>query len=384
MQALFVFISSLTGFAWSITDSFVLISYVINILAFSLFALFRHRDVQLNLVWKLDIPVLLLILWRFVVNYTLKSLSTNTFTKNLKFIFDISPIFLYRVSLWRDYYDYVIKSFLLTLSLITALSFLELAGFIKLGLFNNGDLLGFHRNHIKSGFIWGLASLVAVILGLKRNKYYLLLSALLVVGLLLTHARSYYLGFMAAVLFISILVSLKHSVRYILYSGSIVVLTFMSILSIDSVRNRFISIFLGISTDGSIMCRLVFMKEALKAFAANPLTGIGYGEWPDYFSKLGYSCPDYHVHNIYLHELVETGIVGFALLSFFVVYTLFLLSKEYLKQDNGDEYILIGISALVLFATGGLFEPNLVKTVVMIPTFTLVGMALSVVKYEQR
>ncbi len=372
------------GFSWAITDSFVLIGYILTLFLVVYHLLMERRHVFS--ISKGDTTPFALILWRLITSLENNIPLGLSVSKNLKFIFDISPVFIFRGEVILKFYKYILFSFLISLSIITLVSFLELFSIKNLDFFSSGMLEAFHRNHIKSGYIWSLASLISLVFLINtRNRYFIPVFFLLFIGLLLTHARSYYLGFLGASAFIFLYVGLKHSARHMI-KGIILVSILILIGSLlDNVRSRFLSIFTELQTDTSIKCRLIFWEEALQAFRENPVFGIGFGGWQSFFGELqklkGYECPNYHAHNIFIHEMVESGVMGIAILSIFLLYIFLKISKVYFRNNISIEaeiILLIGVSALVNMAVGGFFEPALVKSVVLIPTFTLVGLAMGV------
>ena len=371
---------ALFGISWSITDSIVLAGYL---LVLTTAALHRFRGLNLS---KVELYVVSIAVWRSVTALVGGTLSLSLTMKNLKFLFDVSPILLFRNPELLRGAGVMILAFVFSLSSITLVSFVELFGIANMDFFKGGMLEAFHRNHIKSGFAWSLGSLVVLVLAIKKDRRFLVLFPLLLVGLFYTQARSYYLGFVGATAGVFLLMALKHSVRYIVLGSALLFSILAGGYFITPVKDRFLSIFTDLQSDMSIKCRLIFLEEGLKALWENPFFGIGFGKWREYFAKLreihAYNCPDYHVHNIFVHEAVETGLPGAILLSFLFGYLLFRLFLSYLRAPTGgdaESYLLIGIAALLNFIIGGMFEPSLVKSVVLLPTFTLVGLALGVI-----
>lgn len=395
-----MFSAVLTGISWAITDSIVLISAVINTLIFLGIIFYENKCITSDLLKlkkyiklskHIDLPIFLLILWRIITYFVT---TTNLLDiakilwKNLKFFFDFLPFIIFRSRLWYEYYNIIFLSFIMSLFIITLLGFLETFNIIKLGFIKNADLLGFHRNHIKSGFIWGLGASISLIIGIKdkNNVLLYLIFPILTLGLFMTHGRTYYVGFLIVSVYIFILLSIKYSFRkYVRILVFTLITPVLFIITFESIRYRFSSIFTGIFTDTSIKCRLIFYKESISAFIKNPITGLGYSHWSEYFSSLNYNCPDYHVHNIYLHELAETGIIGAIILIYFIVFIIIKLTNEFfkVKKAHEEKLILIGLAAFLLFSIGGFFEPNFVKSVVLIPTFTLTGITFSILKSQK-
>ncbi len=367
----------LFGITWSISDSFVLIAYTLILCAF----LIRSKADLKDFGYTEVLPSLLT-MWRLFVAVIKGTFGLKAIWKGFKFLFDVSPVYVFRKEDLLNRSRHLFVSFLLSVSLVTVLAFAVRLFNLPVDMYDHGtQMKAFFMNHIKSGFVWSLASLVCLILGFKWDRRILLLFPLLIGGLMITEARSYYLGFILSSLGVFLLIGIKRSPRYMLYGGGVILATFVAGYLIEPVRVRFLSIFTGLETDNSIKCRLIMWKEGLLSVQDNLLLGIGFQGWPTFFGSKGYPCPNYHAHNILIHELVETGIVGFTILVAFLVYIFYRLVRAYLRSRGWiyeEAVILTGFAALVNFVVGGMFEPALVKTVVLVPTFTVVGLALGV------
>ncbi|GEM_PF-5921704 len=364
--------------SWSISDSIILSAYTLFLLALIPRIVFTDLPSLKIKDPVLQLPILLS-LWRLLTSYIAENISLKVLWKASKFLFDISPVLVFRAL--PDASRPILLIFPVAVGLMTLMAIGVRYLGLPLDFYSGGQLKAFFVNHIKSGFIWSLASLTALILGIKHDRRFLFLMPLLIYGLMITHARSYYLGFLCSALMVVLLLSLKRSPRYTLIGGGLLLSILGVGYSLPSVRDRFLSIFTQIDKDMSIKCRLYMWRESLEAVKSDPIFGIGFQKWPEFFQGKGYPCPNYHAHNIYLHEFVETGILGGLILILFLGYLIFKLTRTYLSM-KGDTYeeavVLTGLSALVNFGIGGFFEPALVKTAVLIPTFTLVGLALGV------
>ncbi len=377
---------ALFGFSWSITDSFILIAYILVLIyILALYFLsgnirFSWRDLSLQ-----EFLVFGFFLWRLITSLVKKSPLSEAISKNLKFVFDVSPVFFMRKVAYSKHINVLLITFLVSLSLITILGILEFLNLIDLGLWSGGDMLGFHRNRIKAGFIWSLGLIVALAYGLKINRAYLVLTILMTVGLFFAKSRGYYLGGLSAITLMLFLFGVKHSFRFTALAYFLIASTVGLVLYlVEPVRYRFLSIVANIGTDNSIRCRLFFWEEGLKAFKESPLFGIGYRNWSEYISgvmeKQGVHCPDYHAHNMFIHTLAETGLIGLLLLVAFIGFLFYKLTKLYFDEDNRfrECVYLIAVGALTSLSVGGFFEPADVKTVVLVPAFSVVGLALGV------
>lgn len=65
----------------------------------------------------------------------------------------------------------------------------------------------------------------------------------------------------------------------------------------------------------SITIRLEIWRASLEAWLSSPWTGIGWGELPYYlYQHLTTIGLDRNAHNLFIHFLAETGLIGTALL----------------------------------------------------------------------
>ena len=101
--------------------------------------------------------------------------------------------------------------------------------------------------------------------------------------------------------------------------------------------------------DGSISQRLNFYSEAITQIKANPILGVGIGNWKiksidaDKENIVGYRVP-YHVHNDFLELATETGIIGAGLYVLIIIFSLSfvlkLLKRNLLNQFHENEFLL--------------------------------------------
>lgn len=90
----------------------------------------------------------------------------------------------------------------------------------------------------------------------------------------------------------------------------------------------------------SIIIRLELYQQAINAFLSAPLFGIGWGElgYYMYLNKESIGI-DRNAHNVFIHFLAETGIIG---TSFLVIALYFLCPKRYINI-YAPLYAIIGI-----------------------------------------
>ncbi len=209
----------------------------------------------------------------------------------------------------------------------------------------------------------------------KSGIISLILSAICSWAVICTGCRGAYLALLA-ILFGIILISAKflwqnYKKIYLSVLGAICSLSAIAILSLQSVRMRFLSIFI-MRQDSSNSFRFNVYQSSLQMFADNWLLGIGCGnqnfrEIYGLYMKTGFdalSC-----YNIFLETAVESGI--FALIAFIgFLYILFAKSINFIKNSE-NIYDVILISAAILSILGVMVH-GLVDTVFFRPQIQII------------
>ncbi|MDQ7038387.1 MAG: hypothetical protein Q9N26_04200, partial [Aquificota bacterium] len=162
----------LTAFAvsWSVSDTFILLTYLLLLL----FLITRLVSLKLH---PLRDPALLfpisLSLWRLLTSFLGKNMNPKVLWKASKFVFDISPVFVFRP--FADMSRQILFTFPVAVGVMTFLALGVRYLGLPLDLYDGIQLKAFFVNHIKSGFVWSLASLVALIIGVKHDRRFLFL-----------------------------------------------------------------------------------------------------------------------------------------------------------------------------------------------------------------
>ncbi|MDI6711717.1 MAG: O-antigen ligase family protein [Anaerosomatales bacterium] len=131
--------------------------------------------------------------------------------------------------------------------------------------------------------------------------------------------------------------------------------------------------------------RSILWSLALDIFESNRLTGIGFANFVPYSDAIS-GAPWfglYHVHNIYLQLLAETGVMGFGIMLGFLGSALVSTWRSYRAalrwRDNDARYILVSSIALqVWFIVYGFSGNGLYGWQEMYLYLSAVAMALSV------
>ncbi|MCZ8197454.1 MAG: O-antigen ligase family protein [Flavobacterium sp.] len=157
----------------------------------------------------------------------------------------------------------------------------------------------------------------------------------------------------------------------IIFSLSLILVIFESDKVLKSVENKIESLNFkkNLTKNISNQSRFGIQYASLQVFKDNPIIGVGYGQqsfysrnyYPGWAKKRNYEFKELYensavksfppAYNIYTRVLAETGIVGFCILLYFIIYVLYSLNKH-LRIHNKDNFVLILILYTTLF---GLF-----------------------------
>lgn len=184
----------------------------------------------------------------------------------------------------------------------------------------------------------------------KRIKVFLfILFGLLTVNLILTFSRGAWLGFILGLIVLALI-----------YNKKILRLIFIPVplLLVQSIRNRFISIF-SLTSKYNIS-RIKIWGTGLKMIEDNPILGVGlgnsiylYDKYVEKYPELNTGHSMYPLHNSFLKILAETGIFNFII---FLMIIYFIMLKVYKIYESNRYSILKGISGgFFISLTGYIF-----------------------------
>ena len=170
------------------------------------------------------------------------------------------------------------------------------------------------------------------------------------VELIFTLSLTAMAGFIVGILVYILLSKLKF-VRLIRSSFAIVILlliadflfSFLLNLNIFQMVND--RIFLKMQSIDTLYGRKEFFSAAFKAFAKNPLIGVGFGGLFNYIRDIS---PVSSAHNAFLTFLAEQGLLGFIPLVFFYVYIIYRIyvTFKYFSHHGDIQMAQIGIGLL--------------------------------------
>ena len=199
---------------------------------------------------------------------------------------------------------------------------------------------------------------VCFIVALRRywSKRKLALLTLLpttsVIGMLASSSRGALLGG-AAVLFWFLLRS-RHRVRTLIGTAAVVVAAV--VLLPNQQKERLTSM----GTDPTSVIRLTYWKDGIKIANENPVLGIGYANWGDYYRRY-YNPRGQLPHNIFVQAGAELGYTGLLVFGLLIAYTFVINSRtRKIARQLPEGGFLFGMAngldgALVGYLVSGFF-----------------------------
>lgn len=219
--------------------------------------------------------------------------------------------------------------------------------------------------NIFAGYLVFNISYAAAYLIKKKSDIYTAINILLSsVCLILTYSRGGFIAFAAAMLVIMVLCREWKVAVYLIIMG----ILYYSYNMIGNLNRADLGL---LNTDSSSLYRMEIWKASFKLFLNNIAFGSGPGSVMKYlsFSSLKLKGFIAHSHNIPIHLLAETGLVGFA--SFMAL--IFTCIKGFIgfwtkHKNNAYSYIAVGFAASIT----ALMVHGLVDCVIFIPTRSIV------------
>ena len=192
--------------------------------------------------------------------------------------------------------------------------------------------LGPYRTHMTTGNQYAIAALVALCFSFgernpRVNSWTNLAFVCLLGGMILSGARTAYVAFAGAFMFLFVKTNSKrrHFKPLAKVAALVLVPVLVFAISNGSVLGRAASI-MHFEHDPHMIGRFALYEEALGNFASSPLIGIGFGRYGEsgktyfgirhlvYVATEGNPVDAYPAHNSYLQFLAEGGLVGLFLM----------------------------------------------------------------------
>jgi O-antigen ligase len=261
----------------------------------------------------------------------------------------------------------------------------------------------FNSAHNATGSVYAVICIFLLVFflkgkNLKTKIFYLIILLINLLALFLTKSRSSYIGFIIAAIIV-IWLHFRSIKRFLLTIGIFIAGT-IPILYFTGNFKRIIAILP--SESFTTVVRLFIWDKAWFLFSQSPLFGIGFGRFNDIFSidrgvfdtgglkgvtgvlavylKEIFYFDAAHAHNSYLQFLVETGIIGLALLMLFWILSIIKILKAYnnTKEIFTSKLLLSAMGSIFILFILALFENYFSATTVMISVSMIVPISLGV------
>lgn len=249
--------------------------------------------------------------------------------------------------------------------------------------YSNGCMPGFTTHYSTNGMLLAVGGIIFFTDYIHcRKKSNLFFSILFTIALLLTGKRAHVI-FTALAIFVGFYVNASDDkknrrINILLIVIAVIVFLFIIVQYVPSLAT-FVSRFAETEEEGDItLGRTSVWRISLDIFKANPIIGIGWGQ----FINKGYLS--YNAHNIYVQLLCETGILGSIAYYCFFIY-MFLKTWSLLKslRENNEvsfktRMLIFSLSYQVFFLLYGFTGNPLYEQIMYIPYFFACSITLNV------
>ncbi len=214
--------------------------------------------------------------------------------------------------------------------------------------------------------------LMNICIALYEDKKFFAYTPFLIIGVVFAAARAYFLGIF--VCFIILLVLSKSLKKILTYAAVAAIIVTIIAVTVPWFSQRIMD---GFSLEKNVY-RLNFWKIAWDTFLQHPIVGVGSGMLPQHlvpYKEAGLIDNTAHAHNLYLHQLAETGVPGFILVVGIHFYFLVKYAKVFrISTDPLLKALSLGVSlAFVNLLVAGFFESNFIAAIVALHINYLMG-----------
>lgn len=214
--------------------------------------------------------------------------------------------------------------------------------------------------------------LMNICLSIYENKKFFAYTPFLIAGVVFAASRAYFLGIFSC--FIILLALSKSFKKILVYSTVAVLVVAVIAFTVPWFNQRIMD---GFSLEKNFY-RLNFWKISWDTFLEHPVFGVGSGMLPQHlipYKEAGLIDNTAHAHNLYLHQLAESGIPGFILVVGIHIY--FLVKYARVFRTSTDPLLKafsLGVAlAFVNLLVAGFFESNFIAAIVALHINYLMG-----------
>ncbi len=187
------------------------------------------------------------------------------------------------------------------------------------GMFQNANMLG-----VFMAFTLPAVAIGSIVVRSRFARAAFLVCLLFgTLALMLSWSRA---GYLAVFVQVVTYLTLERQRRILAILLGTCVVALIIVIAVPSLRETGVT---ALRLQGGTTHRTILWEKGLRAFADNPLFGVGFNVpkeavagrimWNDFVENLLYADPQtrFAPHNLYLYVLMSTGVVGFTILSIF-------------------------------------------------------------------
>lgn len=215
------------------------------------------------------------------------------------------------------------------------------------------------------------------------KSLYLLAGFIFVATIILTFARSAWLG-LIAILAVYVVLSNKRK-KAILILLTAVIMFILAVTLLGKFNLVFKNRIASLGQDPSAQSRLVVWRQACNIIVNRPITGVGLANYD--YGLAAFNNPSFlavPAHNNYLQVWAETGILGLAALLMIILQGMRISFKTYKSKDVVISNLgLCFILMWVWFSIQGIFDTNIFDDKVSMLFWILAGVNAAVYKISK-
>ncbi|WP_376694898.1 O-antigen ligase family protein [Wenzhouxiangella sp. EGI_FJ10305] len=240
----------------------------------------------------------------------------------------------------------------------------------------NATFMELGANEMAAFFVTACLVAFGLLIGARVGKgwraVYALAAVLASIGVVLSYSRTAYIAILAGLA----VVLLLSKARMKLLLPALAVLLILPLFMPPAAVERFDSISIEEDLrDESTDSRFVFWAEAIHHFQENPLIGVGLHN----FHHAEFSSHEMDVHNFYLRELVEKGVLGAVILLGLIWSVTRLLWRGLAIAEPGSWYggLMLGLAgAWIALMIGNVFGDRFTHYPMIAHFWLYLGLAL--------
>lgn len=241
--------------------------------------------------------------------------------------------------------EYIVKYLKIYACISTILGIVSIVFFFAENQQGPLSLPGFYKNTL--GSILGNA--IPLICGLailcdQSRKFYVTCLVFNFIALLMTYSRGALIG---AILGVCVLIFMENRLKkFIVFGGILLILVYMVI---GQISPKYLDTVTQFDKDSSAYSRIIIFSDAIDKIKQRPLLGHGVGNYLIELPQISFIQDD--PNNVFLLNLVETGIVGLAGFCCIIFYIARVAYKNKTKLKNNPAWHIINSCTFAAFTS---------------------------------